>query len=636
MTASKLGLSAAVLSFSLALAVAGCSSDSSSGTGGTGGGGPQSCAEAASDGVRTCIGSVSAAWAACYADGNAPCATDDADIAAALSALQSSIEGNCSDGEFLSLSVDAVVGRLQSSCKSEADAIAWRTYGGPQGAVYPSASGGDKSCLRTAHAAVSTMVDGALTVIGDCLTGDACDADAVDSERQTLVEAAVTAVDEACGAELAALIAVSPEQYVDRAVHQIDCITATSHADTSPLTPGCGPSNTDFEMTRGEWVRIRVDGDKWGTMCGDGSGYSFWVKFAPEGEPLDRVLVGLQGGGVCLLETDCRARFENEATRGLFTAEDDLPVGSGIASEDPEISPFTDWTQVYLPYCNQDVFAGGGVIEFPGNLDLPRYGTINLRAAVRMVRDVLWKEMDAEGGAGFRPDELIALFGGWSAGGYGTIYNYHFFLDDLLWPRTIAFPDAGGALDNEETFGVKLLGALKIPVENGWGMQPFLPPYCFDGDCAVGPVLYRAISPRLKQVPEQQMLIVSNPYDDTQRRDAFFREFAEDPRDDDDWRAIWLNKMRSDYCDTKDLPGIQYYYTSDATDSFHVVTLREEDNAANEAFWLGSVDGEVMSDWFLRAVTDPDTVEDRVEEGDFADLGTQDFPVLPYHCEVAP
>ena len=272
------------------------------------------------------------------------------------------------------------------------------------------------------------------------------------------------------------------------------------------------------------------------------------------------------------------------------------------------------------------MFAGGGVIEYPGTLDLPRYGSINLRSAVQMVRDVIWREMDAEGGAGFRPDELIALFGGWSAGGYGALYNYHWFLDDLLWPRTAAFPDAGGALDNEQPFGVKLLGAVKIPVENGWGMLPNLPPYCFEGDCAVGPVLYNAISPRLKQVPEQQMLILSNPYDDTQRRDAFFTTLAGDGPTEDEWRAIWINTMRSDYCDTKDLDGIHYYYTSVSNESLHVVTLREE-------LWLGEVDGEVMSDWFWRAVTEPDTVEDRVEEANFVN----DIPgVELYPCEVAP
>jgi hypothetical protein len=74
------------------------------------------------------------------------------------------------------------------------------------------------------------------------------------------------------------------------------------------------------------------------------------------------------------------------------------------------------------------------------------------------------------------------------------------------------------------------------------------------------------------------------------------------------------------------LKGINYYYTSVSDESLHVVTLREE-------LWLGAVDGEVMSDWFVRAVTEPDTLQSRVEEANFVN----DIPgALPYPCEVAP
>jgi hypothetical protein len=69
-----------------------------------------------------------------------------------------------------------------------------------------------------------------------------------------------------------------------------------------------------------------------------------------------------------------------------------------------------------------------------------------------------------------------------------------------------------------------------------------------------------------------------------------------------------------------------YYYTSVTDESTHVVTLRPE-------LWAGGVDGEVMRDWFWRAVTEPDTIQSRVEEGDFVDL----FPgTEPYPCTVAP
>jgi hypothetical protein len=638
----------------LLAAVAGCSEASSGGggTGGTGGsggdGGTASCKTDAPEAVRVCIGEVNAAWESCYADDDGPCAADDADVTAALAALETSVRAGCADDDFGSLSVDALVGRLQTSCSSEANSIAWRTFGGPQGSVWPDATGGDQSCLQTAHASASAMVDGALVAINTCLEDGDCSG--VDTEREALAATAVGDIEAVCGA-LEDLIAVDPATYVARASHQVDCITATGHADTGSLELACGPSNVDFDAPRGEYIQVVVDGDKWGTLCGDGTPYAFHVRLAPEGEPLDRMIVGLQGGGVCAFEEDCVPRYEGrlDGDNNLFNAMDDDPSGvsAGIGSNDPAESPFANWTKVYLPYCNQDVFAGGGVTEDLNTLQLPRYGSINMRAAVQMVRDVIWKMMDEEGGAGFRPDEIVTFFGGWSAGGYGALYNYHWFLDDLQWPRTAAFPDAGGALDNGEFLGVKGLGDLKIPA---WGMLPYLPPYCFAGECALGPVLYRAISPRLKQVPEQQMLITSNQFDDTQRRDAFFNSFDPNVCDSGDdernactidadcagdgtcverdvyWQAEWFNTMRQDYCDTKDLNGISYYYTGVSDASTHVVTLRSE-------LWAGSVDGEVMSDWFLRAVTDPDPMESRTEEGDFVNI----FPgVEPYPCEVAP
>lgn len=590
-----------------------------SGCGNNGGGGTaSSCETAVPEAVRLCIGEVNAAWEGCYADGDAPCAKDDANVEAALATLEQSVRADCADNEFGALSVDALVGRLRNSCSSEANSIAWRTFGGPQGAVWPTAGAAGQSCLQTAHASASAMVDGALSAVNTCLAQEDCSS--IDADRQALVDTAVGEIRNACEA-LSDLIAVNVATYVGRAAHQVDCITATAHADTGSLALSCGPSNVDFDPPRGEYMQVVVDGDKWGTLCGDGSPFAFHVRLAPEGEPLDRVIIGLQGGGVCAFEMDCVPRYESrlDGDNNLFNAMDDEPLGLGIASDDPDESPFANWTKVYLPYCNQDVFAGGGVTETLGPLDLPRYGSINLRAAVQMVRDVIWKLMDAEGGTGFRPDEVITLFGGWSAGGYGALFNYHWFLDDLQWPRTAAFPDAGGALDNGLILGVAGLGAIKIPA---WGYLPYLPPYCFVGDCALGPVLYEAISPRLKQVPEQQFLIVSNQFDDTQRNDAFFRG----DEGDEFWQAKWFNTMRQAYCDTKDLNGINYYYTGVSEESTHVVTLRPE-------LWAGSVDGVVMRDWFLRAVTEPDTIESHTEEGDFVTL----FPgVEPYPCEVAP
>jgi hypothetical protein len=564
-----------------------------------------SCDVAAPKSLQVCIDAVNAASRSCYSAEDAACGEGDVDIADALSTLADEIQCACEDGELLSLSVDAVVGRLQNACKSHADSIAWRTFGGPQGAVWPDAGADGQDCLQRAHEIASQFVDDSLVSINNCLSEWNCDAAAIEGEQQAATGSAVAAISKACPS-LDALIAVDPATYVERAQDQIDCIAAAAHDSVDPLSIECGPSNVDVVPVRGEWTQIVLDTDKWGTLCGDGTEYAIHIRLAPEGKPLDRVIIALQGGGVCLFEDDCRSRLESSP--GLFNAQDDSPIGSGLVSEDP-INPFADWTKVYLPYCDQGVFIGGGIVEQFSDFQLPRFGAINLRAGIRVARDIIWKEMDAEGGSGFRPDELIALFGGFSAGAYGTLYNYHWVLDDLQWPRTAAFPDAGGALDNG-FLGVRLLGFTKIPE---WGAKNFLPPYCFSGHCAVGPDNYRAISPRLKQVPEQQYLILSNQKDNTQQGDAFF-----------DDEAKWINAVRRGYCDTKDLPGIQYYLTSDSVNSVHVVSLRDE-------FYYGDVAGERMVDWFWRAVTDPDSITDRAEEGNF----TTDIPgSRPFPCEL--
>jgi len=583
--------------------LAGCSHTS----GGTGA--SASCAATAPEALSSCVAAYGAATASCYVTDGGACAADDAGTAGALADLESAVRASCGDGDFGALSSDALAGRLRNACASEASSIAWRTYGGPQGVVWPKADAAARQCLTSAHEAVRDLVSDSLGAIAACLRDESCTQAALAAERAGLIAAARAEVEAACP-DLAPLIALDAPTYVARASRQAECIAAVSHEDTNGLDLGCGPSAAEFDAPRGEWVRIPVDRVRWNAQCGDGSDYSFWVRLAPEGAPLDRVIVGLQGGGVCLFEADCAAR--QVSAPGLFTAADDEPLGLGIASNDPAESPFADWTKVYLPYCNQDVFAGGGVVENLGSVSVPRYGAVNLRAAIEMVRNVIWQKMDAEGGAGFRPDELVALFGGWSAGGYGTLYNYHWLLDDLQWPRTAAFPDAGMALDNGSIVGVRGLGPVKIPA---WGARNNLPPSCFDGDCAVGEVIFNSIAPRLRQVPEQQMLVIGNQRDQTQQNDAFF-----------DDGAFFIDTMRGTYCRTKQLNGIHWYLTSTSDRSVHVVSLRPE-------FWSGVVAGESMRDWFRHAVEDPDTLQSRAEEGAFqaAVPGVAAFP-----CAVAP
>ncbi len=249
----------------------------------------------------------------------------------------------------------------------------------------------------------------------------------------------------------------------------------------------------------------------------------------------------MQGGGVCIFGSDCEPLWNNAP--GLFEALSDQAPSGGIMSNDPAQNDFADWTKVFLPYCNQDVFAGGGRIQAFPNFDFERHGSVNVRAAVEYVRNVLWLLLDQESGDGYRPVQIVAAFGGWSAGGFGTLYNYHWVLDDLQWPNTTAFADASLALDSRDPlFSVRVLGGA---LQALWDALPVFPPYCIAGDCAVGPDLYAATAPRLKAVPNQQMLILTGQNDGTQVNTTFFPS-----------TAAWINTARTSVCDTRNLNGI--------------------------------------------------------------------------------
>lgn len=584
-----------------ALLTLACAGDDPSGSGDTAD--TLACAPAAQAALQSCVVDYSAAAAACLDSEGGLCGAADTGPAAALSALEDTVRGRCAGDGLFGLDADATVGRLQRACTAEADSVAWRSFGGPQAAVWTE-NPDDAACLLAVQDAQVVVATEGLAALAAC--GEDC-ADLAET-RLSLEEEAAANIAAACG-DPSLLLALTSSGLVERASLQADCLAASVLEDTDSLDLECGPSYAQFEAPRGEWTKVDVD-PAWGAVCGDGSDYAFWIRPAPEGAPLDRVFVGLQGGGVCVFADDCLPRYERAPE--LFSAQDDDPrsIAAGIASPDPSVSVFAEWTQVYLPYCNQDVFAGGGGVEDFEGLSLPRAGAINLRSALRMTRDFLWREIDAEGTAGYRSDQLVAAVGGWSAGSYGTLYNYHWVLDDLQWPRTVAFPDAGLALDNGEVLGVAGLGAVKIPA---WGTIPFLPPYCFEGDCAVGPFLLEALSPRLLQAPEQQVLLISNQRDEVQSADAYFQE-----------EDVFINQMRTDYCGTKDLPGVHWYLTTD-TESVHVVTLREE-------FWLGAVDGMVMADWLAQAVESPGTLESFAEEGDFVSAVEG---VAPFPCAVA-
>ena len=173
------------------------------------------------------------------------------------------------------------------------------------------------------------------------------------------------------------------------------------------------------------------------------------------------------------------------------------------------------------------------------------------------------------------------------------------------------------ALPQSQLLGIAGLSALLLSDNPplSWGSHNYLAPYCFASNCGVGPVLLQATAPRLKAVPEQQFLILSNQIDNTQVFTTFFPNLV-----------TWVNAMRTAYCATRELNGVQYFLPAISQD-IHVISLR------NELYTARPVDGVIMRDWLASDFSAPDTVVDQVEEGTLV----QDYPgVMPFDCPVAP
>jgi hypothetical protein len=304
---------------------------------------------------------------------------------------------------------------------------------------------------------------------------------------------------------------------------------------------------------------------------------------------------------------------------GLFRATDDGQPTGGYMSDDPMVNPFAGWTRIFLPYCTQDVHIGGGGQSIFTNLTVNRFGALNVRATLRYLRGLLVSQLEETTPAGYRPDNLTVFFAGESAGAFGVQYNYHYVLDDLRWIHTTAVPDAGLALDSGEAANVHLFGDLIVngvpPGIFAWLVKPQLPTYCLDGECAVGPVLQVATSPRLKAVPEQQILNVSNQVDNTQVGTTFFANVVS-----------WINGVRTSYCANQGLNGIRYWLAA-RTASYHTI-LR-----TTTLFTTQTAGGITVRDWLDDAFADPDAVTDRVDEGTLV----ADYPgVNPIACIGSP
>jgi hypothetical protein len=185
--------------------------------------------------------------------------------------------------------------------------------------------------------------------------------------------------------------------------------------------------------------------------CSQGTPYSFWVK---EGDPT-KLAVILAGGGACWSGENA-ALHGKPFYRPFAGLEQDPSKFGGVFDTDNRENPLADYTMVYLPTANGDVFLGDSVRTYDvpamggqpaGKINILHKGYDNAASAL----DWMFKT--------YRSPKTVAVMG-WSAGAIASPLYTHLVAQRYPGAAVTHFADGGGSY----RVGEKL-----APLFESWG-----------------------------------------------------------------------------------------------------------------------------------------------------------------------
>lgn len=213
-----------------------------------------------------------------------------------------------------------------------------------------------------------------------------------------------------------------------------------------------------------------------GAICGNGSPYKFFLNRAAG---TTNTVIYFEGGGACWDYPSCTGA---EGIRGARNP-DGIP-DNYLELSNPEaslVSPFVfrqhpyskvktqRWNIVYAPYCTGDVYSGDqvAVYEDPAGVKEPivwrHNGVKNVRAILSWLRDNLP-----------RPGQLLVT--GCSAGGAGSINNYHHARRDMHAEKNFLIDDSGPIFEAPEGASPANYPSVRLHdhIKLVWGLKAFI------------------------------------------------------------------------------------------------------------------------------------------------------------------
>jgi len=185
--------------------------------------------------------------------------------------------------------------------------------------------------------------------------------------------------------------------------------------------------------------------------CSQGTPYSFWAK---EGDPT-KLAVVLAGGGACWTGENCALHGKPFYRPFAGLEQDPSNLGGIFDTGNPE-NPLADYTIVYLPTANGDVFLGDSVTTYDipamrgqpaGKIDILHKGFDNALSAL----DWMFKT--------YQHPKTVAVMG-WSAGAIASPLYTHIVAQHYPNATVTHFADGGGAYRVDEKLA---------PLFKSWG-----------------------------------------------------------------------------------------------------------------------------------------------------------------------
>lgn len=234
---------------------------------------------------------------------------------------------------------------------------------------------------------------------------------------------------------------------------ELDASTSTPR-DAGDAGRESGPVVPPLVAPAGAWTYVPIPG----MVCGNGSGTGIAVN--PSTDPSAPVFFLMMGGGACWDDVTClggaAANLEDNIDETAIRADiARFPVLFDRARTD---NAFAKAHYVFVPYCTGDLHAGNAKKTYRF---LTKSQTIEHRGA-RNVEALLPSV------AATFPASTKVILGGGSAGGFGTMLNYHRF--------RAAFPSTRIDILNDSGTPVEPTGNIWQNMQSAWNMT--LPASC--------------------------------------------------------------------------------------------------------------------------------------------------------------